>query len=151
MFSPNLVTERLILRQYKEKDIDVLYEIITDKRLSKYIKFPNITKNEELDYIKNCIKEASESPYEKWVIERKSDGVKQKTRLPDAALTYENTLLDAGRKRVPAFNANRIITLNRRIWDYRHQYKKRWHLSTAQVGDPTQANLCLLTDIRKLT
>ena len=75
MFSPNLVTDRLILRQYKEKDIDVLYEIITDKRLSKYIKFPNITKNEELDYIKTCIKEASKSPYEKWVIERKSDGV----------------------------------------------------------------------------
>lgn len=43
MLSPKLETERLILRRYKERDIDALYEIITDERLAKYIKYPNLT------------------------------------------------------------------------------------------------------------
>ena len=47
MLSPKLETERLILRRYKESDIDAIYDIITDSRLSKYIKFPNLTKDEE--------------------------------------------------------------------------------------------------------
>lgn len=74
MLSPKLETERLILRRYKESDIDAIYEIITDERLSKYLKFPNLTKDEELECIKTWIAEADESKYEKWVIERKSDG-----------------------------------------------------------------------------
>ena len=56
MLSPRLETERLILRRYEEADIDMQYEIITDDRLSKYIKFPDLTKKEELEYIKDCIK-----------------------------------------------------------------------------------------------
>ena len=44
MLSPKLETERLILRRYKESDIDAIYDIITDERLSKYIKFPKLTK-----------------------------------------------------------------------------------------------------------
>ncbi len=75
MLSPKLETERLTLRRYKESDIDVMYEIITDERLSTYIKFPNLTKDEELDCIKKWIDEADESKYERWVIERKSDGI----------------------------------------------------------------------------
>lgn len=75
MLSPKIETNRLILRRYKEKDIDALYEIITDKRLSKYIKFPNLTKEEEAECIKTWIEEADESKYERWVIERKSDGI----------------------------------------------------------------------------
>ena len=71
MYSPKLETERLVLRRYKESDIDAMYEIITDKRLAKYIKFPNLTKEEELECIKVWIKEADESKYEKWVIEKK--------------------------------------------------------------------------------
>ena len=59
----------MILRRYKESDSDAMYEIITDDRLSKYIKFPNLTKDEELEYIMKCIKDADESNYEKWVIE----------------------------------------------------------------------------------
>lgn len=55
MLSPKLEIERLILRRYKESDIDAIYEIITDERLSKYIKFPNFTKDEELDCIKQWI------------------------------------------------------------------------------------------------
>ena len=74
MLSPKIETDRLILRRYKESDIDAIYEIITDERLSKYIKFPNLTKDEELECIKTWIAEADESKYEKWVIERKSDG-----------------------------------------------------------------------------
>ena len=74
MLSPKLETERLILRRYKESDIDAIYDIITDERLSKYIKFPKLTKDEELECIKTWIAEADESKYERWVIERKSDG-----------------------------------------------------------------------------
>lgn len=75
MLSPKLKTERLILRRYKESDIDAIYEMITDERLAKYIKFPKLTKEEELECIKQWIKDADDSKYEKWVIERKSDGV----------------------------------------------------------------------------
>ena len=73
MFSPKIETKRLILRRYKESDIDAIYDIITDKRLSTYIKYPDKTKEEELQCIKKWIKEADESPNEKWVIERKID------------------------------------------------------------------------------
>ena len=48
MLSPKLETERLILRRWQASDIDVLYEMITDKRLSKFLKMPNITKEDEL-------------------------------------------------------------------------------------------------------
>ena len=41
MLSPKLETERLILRRYEETDIDMQYEVLTDNRLAKYIKFPN--------------------------------------------------------------------------------------------------------------
>lgn len=73
MLSPKMETERLLLRRYKETDIDDIYDIITDERLSKYIKFPNLTREEELECIKVWIEEADISKYEKWVIERKSD------------------------------------------------------------------------------
>lgn len=74
MLSPKIETERLVLRRYKETDIDAMYEIITDERLAKYLKFPKLTKEEELECIKKWIIEADESKYEKWVIERKTDG-----------------------------------------------------------------------------
>lgn len=73
MLSPKIETQRLILRRYKETDIDAIYDIITDKRLSTYIKFPELTKEQELECIKEWIKEADDSKYERWVIERKKD------------------------------------------------------------------------------
>ena len=73
MLSPTLETERLIIRRFKETDIDMQYEIIHDSRLATYIKFPDLTKQEELECIKNWINEADESKYEKWVIELKKD------------------------------------------------------------------------------
>ena len=73
MLSPKIETERLILRRYKETDIDAIYDIITDKRLYTYIKFPELTKEQELECIKEWIKEADDSKYERWVIERKKD------------------------------------------------------------------------------
>ncbi len=75
MLSPKLETDRLLLRRYKETDINSIYDIITDKRLSKFIKYPKLTKEEELEYIKKCINEADASKYEKWIIERKSDNI----------------------------------------------------------------------------
>lgn len=72
MLSPKLETERLILRRYEETDIDMQYKILTDNRLAKYIKFPNLTK-EELECIKVWIKNANDSKYEKWVITLKHD------------------------------------------------------------------------------
>lgn len=74
MLCPTLETERLILRRYRESDIDATYEIITDERLSKFITFPNLTKEAELEFIKKCIDESDVSPYEKWVIELKNSG-----------------------------------------------------------------------------
>ena len=74
MLSPKIETDRLILRRYKESDIDAIYEIITDERLSKHIKFPKLSKQEELECIRQWISEADESKYEKWVIELKKDG-----------------------------------------------------------------------------
>lgn len=68
MLSLKLETKRLVLRRYIESDIDMLYEIITDKRLAKYIHFPKLTKEEELTYIRDCIKDADSSKYEKWAI-----------------------------------------------------------------------------------
>ena len=68
MLSPRLETERLILRRFKESDIDFQYEILTDDRLAKYIRFPKLTKEEELDCIKMWISEANISKYERWVI-----------------------------------------------------------------------------------
>ena len=55
--------------------MDAIYEIITDERLAKYIKFPNLTKEEELECIKQWIKDTDDSEYERWIIERKSDSV----------------------------------------------------------------------------
>ncbi len=75
MLSPKIETARLILRRYRESDLDAIYEIISDEKLSKYIKFPKLTKDEELDCIRRWIAEADESKYERWVIERKADGV----------------------------------------------------------------------------
>lgn len=73
MLSPKLEKERLILRRYEETDIDTQYEVLTDSRLAKYIKFPNLTKEENLECIKDWIKNADNSKYEKWIITLKDD------------------------------------------------------------------------------
>ncbi len=75
MLSPRLETERLILRRYKESDIDSQYQIITDERLAKYITFPNLTKEEELECIKKWIQEVDYSEYERWVITLKEKDI----------------------------------------------------------------------------
>lgn len=68
MLSPKLETERLILRRYSEKDIDAFFEIIHDQRLQMYIPFPDLTYEEELEYIKDCIKKVESDKCEKWAI-----------------------------------------------------------------------------------
>lgn len=55
MLSPIIETKRLLLRRFKESDTDMEYEIITDKRLATYIGFPNLTKEEELECIREWI------------------------------------------------------------------------------------------------
>ncbi len=72
MLSPILKTERLILRRYNESDIDTFYNIISDERLQKYIPFPNLTKKEELEYIKRCMSDVETDKCEKWSIVLKS-------------------------------------------------------------------------------
>ena len=57
-------------------NINQLLEDNTDEivaELAEYIKFPNLTKEEELECIKDWIKNADDSKYEKWVITLKSD------------------------------------------------------------------------------
>ena len=68
MLSPTIETERLILRRFKESDIDAQYNIISDKRLATYIKFPEITKEEELECLRKWINDADEDKCERWAI-----------------------------------------------------------------------------------
>ncbi len=68
MLSPKIETERLILRRYEEKDLDAFYEIIHDDRLQNYIKFPDLTVEEELGYIKECVKNVETDKLERWAI-----------------------------------------------------------------------------------
>lgn len=75
MFSPRLETERLILRRIDENDLDVMYELITDERLSKFLIFPNNTKEDELEYIKKLILNYDTDIHEQWMIVRKEDNV----------------------------------------------------------------------------
>ena len=75
MLSPKIETERLILRRYNESDIDAFYEILHDDRLHTYIPFPNLTKDEENEYIKNCMTEVEESKYERWSIVLKENNI----------------------------------------------------------------------------
>lgn len=71
MLSPKIETERLVLRRYVESDIEMQYNILIDERLHKYIKFPSLTKDEELKCIKEWIANADIDTHEKWVIELK--------------------------------------------------------------------------------
>lgn len=71
MLSPKIETERLVLRRYVESDIDMQYSVLIDERLHKYIRFPNLTKDEELECIKEWIANADIDEHEKWVIELK--------------------------------------------------------------------------------
>lgn len=75
MLSPNIETDRLIMRRFKETDIDMQYNILHDDRLSTYIHFPNLTKEEELEYIKKWINDADSDKYEKWVVELKDKNI----------------------------------------------------------------------------
>jgi RimJ/RimL family protein N-acetyltransferase len=68
MLSPRMETDRLILRRYDESDLDAFYEIIHDDRLQSYIHFPNLTREQELEYIKDCLKEVETDKCEKWAI-----------------------------------------------------------------------------------
>ena len=75
MLSPLLETEKLILRRYKITDIDMQYNILTDERLHKYISFPDLSKEEELECIKKWIADADTDNHEKWVMELKETSV----------------------------------------------------------------------------
>ena len=75
MLSPKIETDRLILRRYEENDIEMQYTILTDERLAKYIKFPRLSKEGELECIKKWISEADTSKYEKWVITLKGSHI----------------------------------------------------------------------------
>lgn len=75
MLSPKIETDRLILRRYEENDIEMQYTILTDERLAKYIKFPRLSKEGELECIKKWISEADTSKYEKWVITLKESHI----------------------------------------------------------------------------
>ena len=68
MLSPKLETERLILRRYNESDLNAFYEILHDDRLHEYIPFPDLTLEQELEYIRNCMKDVETDKCEKWAI-----------------------------------------------------------------------------------
>ena len=84
MLSPRIETKRLILRRYKESDIDAIYEMITDDRLSKYIKYPKLTKEIVNELIEDILVHEDgvvdvifkyQDEYENMVCYLESDGV----------------------------------------------------------------------------
>lgn len=73
ILSPRLESKRLILRRYNESDLDCFYNILHDDRLHTYISFPDLTRYQELDYIKECMKKADDDELEKWSITLKNN------------------------------------------------------------------------------
>ena len=74
LISYAVTTSLTVANSKKQENLEyVSYEVLTDNRLAEYIKFPNLTKEEELECIKDWIKNADDSKYEKWVITLKSD------------------------------------------------------------------------------
>ena len=65
MLSPKLETERLILRKHEESDLDAFYEIIHDDRLQTFIPFPDLTEEQELEYIRECLRNVETDRCEK--------------------------------------------------------------------------------------
>ncbi len=72
MLCPIIQTDRLIIRRYKETDIDMQYRFLQDERLHKFISPPKISREEELEVIKKWISESDTSDYERWVIALKN-------------------------------------------------------------------------------
>lgn len=72
MLCPNIQTDRLIIRRYKESDIDMQYQFLQDERLHKFISPPKLSREEEFEVIKKWILESDTSNYERWVIALKS-------------------------------------------------------------------------------
>ena len=68
MLSPRLETDRLILRRYNDTDLNAFYEILHDDRLHVYVPFPDLTMDEELEYIRKCMANVETDKCEKWSI-----------------------------------------------------------------------------------
>ena len=92
MLSPRIETKRLILRRYKESDIDAIYEMITDDRLSKYIKYPKLTKEIVNELIEDILVHEDgvidvifkyQDEYENMVCYLESDGVIDAEKMDD--------------------------------------------------------------------
>jgi ribosomal-protein-alanine N-acetyltransferase len=69
MLSKKIITDRLILRRYENRDMDIMYMLMLDNRLTKYINFPKYTKEEFSKYFNHCIEEVDKDIHEKWIIE----------------------------------------------------------------------------------
>lgn len=66
MINPTLGTKRLIIRPLKKTDLKLIYNIIDDDRLTKYLNFSNPT--DELTSIKKWINNIIKNDYDKWII-----------------------------------------------------------------------------------
>ena len=53
--SPIIETDRLVLRNFKEKDIDILYSYRNNKNCSKYQRWENTSKEFLINFIKEEI------------------------------------------------------------------------------------------------
>jgi len=71
MTAPNLETKRLILRQWKEKDIKAFLKINSDPKVMEF--FPStLTEKESNKLAKRIIKELNEKEYGFWAVEVKN-------------------------------------------------------------------------------
>lgn len=68
MSAPTLKTQRLLLRQWKESDLNAFASLNSDPRVMEY--FPSTLTQEESDQLADRIqKELSEKPYGLWAVE----------------------------------------------------------------------------------
>lgn len=73
MHCPTIQTDRLIIRRYKEFDIDMQYQFLPDERLHQFISPPKLSREEELEVIKKWIANSDTDHYERWMILHKNN------------------------------------------------------------------------------
>lgn len=84
MFTPELETERLILRRFNSSDINLFHELISDKKINEFNYYPDTSIEYASKYVNNIINNIDNNPYESWVIEIKD------THIPIGKINVNN-------------------------------------------------------------
>lgn len=75
MIMPDIETERLLVRKFKETDIDDMYEYASDDIVTRYITWDTYkSKEEAVKYVNSIIKRYDNFELAPWAIEYKENG-----------------------------------------------------------------------------